>query len=123
MLEIYFYCKEILASHLFYSMFLSFPDKVSSKTQPRYFYILDSFIFILLYFTFSFLVLSILCLLAKRIYTVLSYRKCMLNLLSTNQSQIFSKSLFSCFSISSTSLCWYMRHESSAYKNRFDFTA
>ena len=53
----------------------------------------------------------------------LTYSKCMLNLLSTNQSQTFSKFLVSFFSIASTSLCsYYMRQESLTYENRFDFT-
>ena len=100
---------------------IDFIDKVSSKTQPRYVTGESCFIFIFLYFTFS--VLARVRLLAKIIDFVLSSPKCMVNLLSTNQSQTFLKSLFSCFSISSVSLCWYMRHESSTCKNRFDFTA
>ena len=65
----------------------------------------------------------ILHLLAKGQDLVSSSTKCMLNFLSKKQLQIFSNSLPSCFAISSTSVCWYMGHESSAYKNRFDFTA
>ena len=54
---------------------------------------------------------------------VLSKTQPLFHPLSTNQSQTFSKSLFGCFSISSTSLRWYVGHHSSAYKNRFGFTA
>ena len=36
---------------------------------------------------------------------------------------MFSKSLFNCFSISSTILFWKTRHTSSAYKNRLHFIA
>ena len=65
----------------------------------------------------------ILHLLAKGKDLVSSSTKCTLNFLSKKQLQIFSNSLPSCFAISSKSVCWYMGHESSAYKNRFDFTA
>ena len=69
-------------------------DKVSSKTQIRYVTCECCFIIICLYLTFSFLVLLILCLLAKRIDLVLSSPKLMLNLLLMSQSQTFSESLF-----------------------------
>ena len=55
--------------------------------------------------------------------SMLTWKENRLALFSPNQSQIFSKSLFNTFSISSTSLCWKIRHESSAYKNKFWFTA
>ena len=73
--------------------------------------------------TFSWQIFSDLHLLAKRIDLVLSSPKCILSLLPTNQSQILSKSLLSCFSISSTSLYCYKMHESSAYKSEIDMTA
>ena len=87
---------------------IGFPDKISFKTQPRYVTCECCCIFISLYFIFSFLALLILRLLAKIIDLVLSSPKYTVNLLSTNQSQAVSKSLFSCFSISSTSLCSYI---------------
>ena len=47
-----------------------------------------------------------LCLVPNKIDFVLSWPKCTLNLLSTNQSHKLEKSLSSCFSISVTFLCW-----------------
>ena len=86
-------------------------DKGSSKTQPGYVTWECCFIFISLFFTFSFRALLILRLLKKTIGLVLSSLKSTLNLLSTNQSQLFSKSCLSCFSISLISV---------EDKNRFD---
>ena len=97
---------------------ISSSNKVSSKAQPRY--VTWESCFTLIFYSFP--ALLILCLLAKRTDLVLSSPKCMLNLLSTNQSQTFSKSLFSYFSVFLTSLCCCMRYESSVCKNRFNFT-
>ena len=52
----------------------------------------------------------------NKIDFVLSFPKCMLCLLSTNQSQILHKSLVNCFFISVTCLGWKSKHESSACK-------
>ena len=95
------------------------PEKVLFKAQRRYVTCECCFIFIF----YSFPAFLILCLLAKRTNLVLSSPKCMLNLLSTNWSQTLWKSLFSCYSVSLTSLCWYIRYESAICKNRFNFTA
>ena len=46
----------------------------------------------------------------------------MLSLLSTNDSQMFVKSPFNCFSISIRSFPWKTSQDSSAYRNRFDLT-
>ena len=108
-LEIYFYCKEILVSHLFCSMLLrpiGSPEKVSTKAQPRYVTCKCCFIFIFIFYsqfscTFDFT-------LTYKKNRFLSSPNCMLNLLSTNQLQTFSSY--------STFLCWYMRQELSAYK-------
>ena len=59
---------------------------------------------------------------AKRMDFVLSSRKWILNLLSTNQSQMFEKCLLSC-SIILMSLCWEIRPVSWAYSRRSQFTA
>ena len=76
-----------------------------------------------LYLIFSWRIFFDLRLLAKRIHLALFSPKCILSLLSTNQSQIFWNSLLGCFSTSSTSLCWYKMYESSAYKSKVDSTA
>ena len=47
----------------------------------------------------------------------------MLSLLSRNYSHRLLKSLFNCFSISVTRLCWKIRQESSAYSNSSEDTA
>ena len=110
-LEIYFYSRKILVSNLCCSNVfkaIDSPEKVLSKAQPRY--VTCKCCFILIFYSFP--AFLILCLLAKRTNLVLSSPRCMINLLSTNQSQTFSKSLFSCFSVSLTSLCWYTRYES-----------
>ena len=54
---------------------------------------------------------------------VLSTPKWMLSLLKRNHSHKLLKSLFKCFSISVTCLCWKIRQESSAYSNRSEDTA
>ena len=55
-----------------------------------------------------------LCLVPNKIDLVLSWSKCALNLLSTNQSHKLEKSLSSCFSIPVTFLCWKTMQVSSA---------
>ena len=59
----------------------------------------------------------------NKIDFILSSPKCILSLLSTNQSQILLKSLVNCFFISVTFLCWKSRHESSAYRYKSHSTA
>ena len=78
---------------------LVFLDIVSSSMHSRYFTLECCLICISPYFIFSFLTFFILNLVAKSIDLVLSSPKWILSLLSTNQSQLLSKSLFSCFSI------------------------
>ena len=94
-----------------------------SDMHPRYVAYEGCFIFICLYLIFSRQAFFDLRLLANRIDLVLSSPKYILSLLSTNKPHIFSKSLLSRFSVSSTSLCWYKMHESSAYKSTVDLTA
>ena len=55
--------------------------------------------------------------------SMLTWKENRLTLSSPNRSQIFSRSLFNTLSISSTSLCWKIRHESWAYKKKIWFTA
>ena len=93
---------------------------VSSNTYPRYLTCERCFIFTCLCLIFTWWTFFDLRFLEKRINLVLSTPKFILTLLSTNQSTMFSNSLLSCFSIPSTSLCWYKMHESSAYKSWFD---
>ena len=100
-----------------------FPGIVSSITQPRWVTCECCFVSMSLNFILSFFIFLILHWLANRIDSVFSSPKWILNLLSTNQSQIFSESLFNAFSISSTSLCWKIRNELSAYINKLEFTA
>ena len=63
---------------------------------------------------FNALAFPTLCLVQNKIDFVLSWPKCTLNLLSTNQSHKLEKSLSSCFSISVTFLCWKTTQVSSA---------
>ena len=77
---------------------------------------------VVLYLILNWRIFFALCLLAKRIYFALPSLKRILNLLSTNQSQRFSKSSLSLFSICTTSLCCYRIHESSAYNSSVDLT-
>ena len=72
------------------------PDIVSSSKYPKYFTLEFCLICISPYFLFSFMTFFILNLVAKIIDLVLPSPKWM-NLLSTNQSQMLSKSLLSCF--------------------------
>ena len=55
---------------------------------------------------FKALAFQSLCLEPNEIDFVLSWLKCILNLLSTNQSHKLEKYLSSCFSVSVTFLCW-----------------
>ena len=54
---------------------------------------------------------------------VLYSSKWILHLLSTNHSHKLVKSLFNWCSIVWTFLCWYVKPESSAYKNKSEWTA
>ena len=97
-------------------MFITFsaigsPNIVLSNMHQRYVTWECCFIIIWLYLIFSWRVFFDLRLLSKRIN------------LSTNQSQVFQKSLLNCFSTSSSPLCWYKMHESSACKNKIHLTA
>ena len=100
------------------------PDILLPNKHPRYVTCKWCFTFTCLYLIFSWQVFLALHLLAKIIDLVLSSWKCTIGLLSPNQSQIFPKSLLSCFSISSTFLCWYkMQHLSAYNKSIVDLTA
>ena len=77
-------------------------------------------LYLSLYLIFNWQIFFACRLLAKRTDFVLSSPKWILSLLSTNQSQRFSKSSLSHFSICTMSLCWYKIHELSAYKSRVD---
>ena len=82
------------------------PERLWSKTHPRYFTFSYCLISIPLYTMFKALVFQSLCLVPNKTDFVLSWPKCTLNLLSINQSHKLEKSLSSCFSISVTFLCW-----------------
>ena len=71
-----------------------------------------------LYFIFEGSAFLTLFLLANKIHFVLSSPKCILNLLSTNQSHKLEKFVFNTLEISFISLCWYIMQESSAYKSK-----
>ena len=87
-------------------------DIVTCNMHPRHVTSECCFIFLCLCLIFSWRKFFDLRFLPKRIDIVMSSPKRILSLLSTTQSHIFSKSLLSWFSISSTSLCWYKMHES-----------
>ena len=95
--------------HFFFALFIF-------NKHARYVTCRCCFIFIRLYLIFSWRKFYDLRLLAKIIDLVLPSPKCIHSLLSTNQLQIYSKSLLNCFSITSTFSCWYKMHESFAYK-------
>ena len=98
-------------------------DVVSSRMHPKYFTSECCIICISPYFIFSFLSFFILNLVGKSINLVLLLLKWILSLLLTNQSEMLSKSLLSCFSISLISLWWQTRHVSSAYRKRLHLRA
>ena len=89
-----FYGKEILVSHLFCSIFFKAVGSPDHRPQANL-----RMLFYFCIFTFYIQFSSILRLYAEKIDLALSSPKCILNLLSANQSQIFSKSLFSIFSM------------------------
>ena len=82
------------------------PERLSSKIHPRYFTFACCLISMSLYVIFKGLSFRNLCLVTNNTDFALSCAKCILNLLSTNQSQKLKKSLISCFSISILLLCW-----------------
>ena len=76
------------------------PERLSSKIHPTCFTFACGLISMALYTIFKDLAFQSLCLVPNNIGFLLSCPKCILNLLSTNQSQTLEKSLISCFSIS-----------------------
>ena len=90
------------------------PERLSSKRHPRYLTFACCLISMPLYTIFKDLAFRSLCLVPNNIDFVLSCPKCILNLLSTNQSHTLEKSLISCFSISILLLCWKTIQVSSA---------
>ena len=122
--EIYLYAKKNLVSYLFCSMLFyghSFPRQSFIQNTINLCNLQILLHFYIFVFIFSYLALLILRLFVKGINLILSSPKLMFHLLSTNQSQTFPKSLFSWHLYIVT---WVMSltHESSACKNRFDFT-
>ena len=84
-------------------------ERFSSKKHPSYFtfaYCLISIPLHTIFKEFKDLAFQSLCLAPNKIDFVLSCRKCILNLLSTNQSQKLEKSLICCFLFTITLLCW-----------------
>ena len=81
------------------------PDIVSSNKHPRYLTLKWCLICISSYFVLRFLIFFLLNLEAKSVNFVFSLPKCILSLLSTNQSHISEKILLYYFSVSSISLC------------------
>ena len=81
-------------------------ERLSFKIHPRYFTFRCCLISLPLYTIFKDLALPSLCLVPYKIDFVLSCLKCILNLLSTNQSHKLEKPLIGCFSVSVTLLCW-----------------
>ena len=82
------------------------PERLWSRIHPRYFTFTYCLISVPLYTMFKVLAFQKLCLVPNKIDFALSWPKCWLNLLSTNQSCKLEKSLNSCFSVSVTILCW-----------------
>ena len=99
------------------------PERLSSKIYPRYFTFACCLISMSLYAIFKGLSFRNLCLVTNNTDFVLSCPKCILNLLSTNQSHKLKKSLISCFSISILLLCWKSRPVLSAQSNESLTTA
>ena len=87
---------------------------LSCKVHPRYFTFACCLISMPLYTIFKDLTFRSLCLVPNNTDFVLSFLKCMLNLLSANQSHKFEKSLIRCCSISITLSCWKTIQVSSA---------
>ena len=95
----------------------SFPQTLSHALNIlRNFTLKSCLICISPYFMWSFLMIFFLNLEAKSIDSVLSSPEWILSILSTKQSHILVISTFNYFSISLISLCWEIRHESSAYR-------
>ena len=90
------------------------PEILSSKIHPRYLMFACCLISMPLYTISKDLAFQSLCLVPINIDFVLSCPKCILILLSTNQSHTLEKSLISCFSISISLLCWKTIRVSSA---------
>ena len=76
------------------------PQRLSFKIYPRYLAFACCLISMQSYTIFKDLAFRSLCLIPNNIDFVLSCPKCILNLLSTNQSHRLEKSLIICFSIS-----------------------
>ena len=75
------------------------------------------------YIILSFLASFNFCFQPKSMHFVLSSTRWILNLLSTNHSYKLVKSLFQWCSTVWTSLCWNVKPESSANKNKLEWTA
>ena len=97
------------------------PDIVSSSKQPKY--VEYCFISIPLCIIWNFPAFFNLSFEPRSMHFVLSSPKWILNLLSTNHSHKLAKTLFNWCSIVWTSICWNIRRESSAYKNKSEWTA
>ena len=79
--------------------------KVFSRMQPKYMTLECFFVLTSLYWASSAFEFLISCLLPNKIDFVLSSPKCILNLLSTNQSQSMVKFLFNTVLISGICFC------------------
>ena len=77
-----------------------------SKIDPRCFTFAYCLIFVKLDTMFKVLAFRSLCLVPNKTDFVLSWPKCILNLLSTDQSHKLKKFLSSCFSMPVPFLCW-----------------
>ena len=98
-------------------------ERLLSKIHPRYFTFAWCLISVPLYTVLFELAFRSLCLVPNNIDFVLFCLKCILNLLSINQSHKLEKSVIKCFSISITLLCWKTIQVSSAKSNNSLATA
>lgn len=93
------------------------------NTQPKYVTCAFCFIFISLYLTVGLQIFLALSFFEKRIELALSFpRKNTYFVIYKPVTNIF-KAFIKYFFNFVMSLCLYVRHESSAYKSKFDFTA
>ena len=81
-------------------------QRLWSKIDQRCFTFAYCLIFVKLDTMFKVLAFWSLCLVPNKIDFVLSWPKCILNILSTDQSHKLKKSLGSCFSMPVPFLCW-----------------
>ena len=115
--------------NLSFILFISFnaigpPDIVSSSTHPRY-VTSKCWFYVYVFKIFNIQLTNIICspFSCKNNRFCLIFSKMNTQFVIKNQSQRFSKSSLTRFSICTTSLCWYRIHEPSAYKRRVDVTA